>query len=551
MNSSSNQPNGKKISPVFIYSAIIVAIVVIIGAVLPGQFDYVTNTIKLWITDKLGWYYLILTTFIVFFCVFLIFSPIGKLKLGKPNDKPEFNTISWFAMLFSAGMGIGLVFYGAAEPMADFAAPPNAEPKTTAAYTEALRSTFFHWGFHAWAIYGVVALALAYAQFRKGEPGLISRTLRPILGNKVEGPIGTIIDVLAVFATVVGVAVSLGMGALQINGGLNYLFGIPNNVWVQAIIIVVVTILFMMSAWSGLSKGIQYLSNLNISLGAVLMIAVLIIGPTVLILNMMTSSAGSLLNSFLLNTFDTAAQNPQKREWMSSWTLYYWGWWLSWSPFVGIFIARVSKGRSIREFIGGVLLVPALVSFVWFSVFGVLGIETGKKNPELFDMTAETQLFGVFNEIPLGMILSIIALVLIASFFITSADSATFVLGMQTTYGSLEPSNVVKMTWGVAQSLIAFVLLFAGGGNGAEALNAIQSAAIISALPFSFVVIMMMISFYKDANQERKFLGLTLTPNKHRLQDYLQHQQEDYEDDIIEQRKPLRNAEKMIDKYTL
>ncbi|MBM2658970.1 BCCT family transporter [Staphylococcus pseudoxylosus] len=544
MNSSSNQPNGKKISPVFIYSAIIVAIVVIIGAVLPGQFDYVTNTIKLWITDKLGWYYLILTTFIVFFCVFLIFSPIGKLKLGKPNDKPEFNTISWFAMLFSAGMGIGLVFYGAAEPMADFAAPPNADPKTTAAYTEALRSTFFHWGFHAWAIYGVVALALAYAQFRKGEPGLISRTLRPILGNKVEGPIGTIIDVLAVFATVVGVAVSLGMGALQINGGLNYLFGIPNNVWVQAIIIVVVTILFMMSAWSGLSKGIQYLSNLNISLGAVLMIAVLIIGPTVLILNMMTSSTGSLLNSFLLNTFDTAAQNPQKREWMSSWTLYYWGWWLSWSPFVGIFIARVSKGRSIREFIGGVLLVPALVSFIWFSVFGVLGIETGKKNPELFNMTAETQLFGVFNEIPLGMVLSIVALVLIASFFITSADSATFVLGMQTTYGSLEPSNVVKMTWGVAQSLIAFVLLFAGGGNGAEALNAIQSAAIISALPFSFVVIMMMISFYKDANQERKFLGLTLTPNKHRLQDYLQHQQEDYEDDIIEQRKPLRNAEK-------
>nr|WP_192945437.1 BCCT family transporter [Staphylococcus cohnii] len=544
VNSSENQPNGKKISPVFIYSAIIVGIVVLIGAIVPEQFDTVTNTIKLWITDKLGWYYLILTTFIVFFCIFLIFSPIGKLKLGKPNDKPEFNTISWFAMLFSAGMGIGLVFYGAAEPMADFAAPPNAEPKTTAAYTEALRSTFFHWGFHAWSIYGVVALALAYAQFRKGEPGLISRTLRPILGNKVEGPIGTIIDVLAVFATVVGVAVSLGMGALQINGGLNYLFGVPNTIWVQAIIIVIVTILFLMSAWSGLSRGIQYLSNLNISLGAVLMIAVLIIGPTVLILNMMTSSTGSLLNSFLFNTFDTAAQNPQKREWMSSWTLYYWGWWLSWSPFVGIFIARVSKGRSVREFIGGVLLVPALVSFVWFSVFGVLGIETGKKNPELFNMTAETQLFGAFNEIPFGIVLSLIALVLIASFFITSADSATFVLGMQTTFGSLEPSKVVKVTWGIAQSLIAFVLLFAGGGNGADALNAIQSAAIISALPFSFVVIMMMISFYKDANKERKFLGLTLTPNKHRLQDYVQYQQEDFEDDIINKRAPLRDAEK-------
>lgn len=544
VNSSNKHSDGKKISPVFIYSAIIVAIVVLIGAVLPEQFDTITNGIKLWITDKLGWYYLILTTFIVFFCIFLIFSPIGKLKLGKPNDKPEFNTVSWFAMLFSAGMGIGLVFYGAAEPMADFAAPPTADPKTTAAYTEALRSTFFHWGFHAWAIYGVVALALAYSQFRKGEPGLISRTLRPILGNKVEGPIGTIIDVLAVFATVVGVAVSLGMGALQINGGLNYLFGVPNNVWVQAIIIIVVTILFIMSAWSGLSKGIQYLSNLNITLGAILMIAVLIIGPTILILNMMTSSTGSLLNSFLLNSFDTAAQNPQKREWMSSWTLYYWGWWLSWSPFVGIFIARVSKGRSIREFIAGVLLVPAIVSFVWFSVFGVLGIETGKKNPELFNMTAETQLFGVFHEIPMGMVLSIIALVLIASFFITSADSATFVLGMQTSYGSLEPSNFVKVTWGIAQSLIAFVLLFAGGGDGAKALNAIQSAAIISALPFSFVVIMMMVSFYKDANKERKFLGLTLTPNKHRLQDYLQHQQEDYEDDIVERRASLREAEK-------
>ncbi|MCI2948885.1 glycine betaine transporter [Staphylococcus caledonicus] len=545
MNSSSElNKKGKKFSPVFIYSAIVVAIVVLIGAFLPTQFDSVTSQISGWITEKLGWYYMILTTVIVFFCIFLIFSPIGKLKLGKPNDKPEFNTISWFAMLFSAGMGIGLVFYGAAEPMADFASPPSADPKTTEAYTEALRSTFFHWGFHAWAVYGVVALALAYAQFRKNEPGLISRTLRPILGDKVEGPIGTIIDVLSVFATVVGVAVSLGMGALQINGGLNYLFGVPNNVWVQSVIIVVVTILFLISAWSGLSKGIQYLSNLNIGLGTVLMIIALVIGPTVFILNMFTTSTGSLFNSFLFNSFDTAPLNNQKSEWMSSWTLYYWGWWLSWSPFVGVFIARVSKGRSIREFISGVLLVPAIVSFLWFSVFGVLGIDTGKKHPELFNMTPETQLFGVFNHVPLGMALSLVALVLISSFFITSADSATFVLGMQTSYGSLEPSKVIKVTWGVAQSLIAFILLLAGGGNGAHALNAIQSAAIISAFPFSFVVIMMMVSFYKDANQERKFLGLTLQPNKHRLEDYVKHQQQDYESDILEKRESRRNAEK-------
>ncbi|HAR6265031.1 TPA: BCCT family transporter [Staphylococcus pseudintermedius] len=544
MNSSTPEPNGKKFSPVFLVSAIIVFAIVLIGVFIPTQFGEFTNTIKLWITDKLGWYYLILTTIIVFFCIFLIFSPIGKLKLGRPNDKPEFNTVSWFAMLFSAGMGIGLVFYGAAEPISHFASPPNADPQSTEAFTESLRSTFFHWGFHAWAVYGVVALALAYAQFRKGEPGLLSKTLRPILGDHVDGVIGTIIDVLAVFATVIGVAVSLGMGALQISGGLNYLFGLPNTIVTQSIIIVVVTILFIMSAWSGLSKGIQYLSNLNIGLGTLLLLAGLIVGPTVLILNMFTSSTGSLLNSFLFNSFDAAATNPQKREWMSDWTLYYWGWWLSWSPFVGVFIARVSKGRSIREFISGVLLVPVIVSFIWFSVFGVLGIETAKKHKEIFDMSAETQLFGVFHHIPLGIVLSIIALLLIASFFITSADSATFVLGMQTTNGSLNPSAFIKVTWGIAQSLIAFVLLLSGGGDGEAGLNALQSAAIISALPFSFIVILMMISFYKDANKERKFLGLTLTPNKHRLKEYVAKSQQDYEDELISKRKGLREQEK-------
>lgn len=544
MNSSTPEPNGKKFSPVFLVSAIIVFAIVLIGVFIPTQFGEFTNTIKLWITDKLGWYYLILTTIIVFFCIFLIFSPIGKLKLGRPNDKPEFNTVSWFAMLFSAGMGIGLVFYGAAEPISHFASPPNADPQSTEAFTESLRSTFFHWGFHAWAVYGVVALALAYAQFRKGEPGLLSKTLRPILGDHVDGLIGTIIDVLAVFATVIGVAVSLGMGALQISGGLNYLFGLPNTIVTQSIIIVVVTILFIMSAWSGLSKGIQYLSNLNIGLGTLLLITGLIVGPTVLILNMFTSSTGSLLNSFLFNSFDAAATSPQKREWMSDWTLYYWGWWLSWSPFVGVFIARVSKGRSIREFISGVLLVPVIVSFIWFSVFGVLGIETAKKHKEIFDMSAETQLFGVFNHIPLGIVLSIIALLLIASFFITSADSATFVLGMQTTNGSLNPSAFIKVTWGIAQSLIAFVLLLSGGGDGEAGLNALQSAAIISALPFSFIVILMMISFYKDANKERKFLGLTLTPNKHRLKEYVANSQQDYEDELISKRKGLREQEK-------
>ncbi|HCN60680.1 glycine betaine uptake BCCT transporter [Mammaliicoccus fleurettii] len=540
MSNVPTHPNGKKVSNVFTISAIVVAIIVALGAIFPTQFGSITADISAWISKYFGWYYMIITIGMVFFCVFIIFSPIGKLKLGKPHDKPEFNTISWFAMLFSAGMGIGLVFYGAAEPMSHFVSPPNADPETKAAMTESMRSTFLHWGFHAWAIYGVVALALAYSQFRKGEPGLLSKTLRPILGNKVDGPIGVIIDVLSVFATVVGVAVSLGMGALQINGGLEYLFGVPNNIVIQGIIIVIVTILFLMSAWSGLSKGIQYLSNLNIVLASLLLIVTLIIGPTILILNMFTSSTGALLDTFLFNSFDVAPLNPQKGEWLNTWTLYYWGWWMSWSPFVGIFIARVSKGRSIREFISGVMLVPTIISFIWFSVFGVTGIEVGKSTPKVFEMTTETQLFGVFNELPMGAILSVIALALICTFFITSADSATFVLGMQTTYGSLEPSRTVKIVWGIAQSLIAFILLLSGGDTG---LGALQSAAIISAFPFSFIIIMMIVAFYKDANQERKYLGLSITPNKHRMKEYVEKSKREYEQELKEQRRLEREME--------
>ncbi|QMU10929.1 MULTISPECIES: BCCT family transporter [Mammaliicoccus] len=533
-------PNGRKISNVFTFSAIVVGIIVALGAIFPTQFGGITADISAWISKYFGWYYMIITILMVFFCVFIIFSPIGKLKLGKPQDKPEFNTISWFAMLFSAGMGIGLVFYGAAEPMSHFISPPTASPESKAAMTESMRSTFLHWGFHAWAIYGVVALALAYAQFRKGEPGLLSKTLRPLLGDKVDGPIGTFIDVLSVFATVVGVAVSLGMGALQINGGLEYLFGVPNNIVVQGIIIVIVTVLFLASAWSGLSKGIQYLSNLNLILASILLIVTLIIGPTILILNMFTSSTGALFDSFLFNGFDIAPLNEQKSAWLNDWTLYYWGWWMSWSPFVGIFIARVSRGRSIREFILGVMLVPTIVSFIWFSVFGVTGIEVGKKTPEIFKMTTETQLFGVFNELPMGMLLSLVSLALICIFFITSADSATFVLGMQTTYGSLEPARRIKIVWGVAQSLIAFVLLFSGGDTG---LGALQSAAIISAFPFSFIIIMMIIAFYKDANQERKYLGLSITPNKHRMKEYVEKSKREYEQELKEQRRLERELE--------
>ena len=528
-NHSTSSEKSNKISYVFIFAALAIGILVIIGAIFPDQFGDISSSISGWVTEYFGWYYIILVTVIVLFCIFLVFSPIGKLKLGQPDDVPEFNTVSWITMLFSAGMGIGLVFYGAGEPMAHFMSPPTADAGTTAALTEAMESTFLHYGIHAWAIYGIVGLSLAYSSFRKGEVGLLSKSLRPLFGNLVDGWLGILVDVLAVFATVIGVAVSLGIGAMQINGGLNYLFDIPVSLVTQGIIIAVVTVLFLYSAWSGLSKGIQYLSNINMVLAAILFAVILIVGPTMLILNLMTTGTGGYLSSIVFNSFDVAPLNPQKEEWLSSWTIYYWGWWMSWSPFVGIFIARVSKGRTIREFIIAVLLVPTVIGIIWFSVFGITGISTAMDKPEIFNMATEVQLFAVFDQLPMGTIMSILAILLVSIFFITSADSATFVLGMQSSHGNLTPSGKTKITWGISLSAIAFTLLAAGGETG---LNALQSAAIIAALPFSFIIIAMMIAFYKDANNERKYLGLSITPDRERMKNYKESTLEEYQEDL-------------------
>lgn len=526
MKDSSNL-EGKKLSKVFIYSVIIVALLVVIGAINPDRFGAVAGSISNWVSNYFGWYYMIITSGMVFFCIFLVFSPIGKLKLGKPHHEPEFSTRSWLTMLFSAGMGIGVVFYSTSEPISHFLAPATAGPGTEEAILESIRATIFHWGAHAWGMFGAVALALAYSQFRKGESGLLSKTLRPILGNKVDGPIGILVDVLTVFATVIGVAVSLGIGTTQINGGLNYLLNVPINLTVQGIIIAVVTILFLASAWSGLSKGIKYLSNLNMILAAILLLTVLILGPTMLILNMLPTAAGDYLNTFVANTLDAAPLNEGKNEWLQTWTIYYWAWWLSWSPFVGTFIARVSRGRTVREFVMALLIVPTTIGIIWFTVFGVTGIEMADRVPEILNFGPETQLFAIFNEMPLSVPLSILAIILISSFFVTSADSATFVLGMQTSEGSLNPPARTKIVWGIGLSSIAYILLLSGGETGLEAL---QSAAIIAALPFSFVIILMMISFYKDANEERKYLGLTITPNKHRMKEYLDKEEKEYQE---------------------
>lgn len=330
---------------------VITAAAVLWGVVSPDSLQEVTETAQNFITDSFGWYYLLVVSIFVGFCLFLIVSPIGNIKLGKPGEKPEFGLLSWFAMLFSAGMGIGLVFYGPREPISHYAiSSPSGETETPQAFRDALRYTFFHWGLHAWAIYAVVALCIAYFQFRKDAPGLISGTLTPLLGDKVNGPIGKAIDCIAVFATVVGVATSLGLGATQINGGLNYLFGIPKTFSVQLILIVVVTVLFLISAWSGIGKGIKYLSNTNMILAGILMIFMLIAGPTVLIMNSFTDSIGQYIQNIVQMSFRLSPNDPQKREWINSWTIFYWAWWISWSPFVGIFIARVSRAGPSGNF---------------------------------------------------------------------------------------------------------------------------------------------------------------------------------------------------------
>lgn len=487
----------KKISKVFYIAIVLIIIAVGYGVINPVHFEEITTTGKAFVASTFGWYYMLIMTALLLLSIFIIFSPYGKIRLGKDTDRPQFSTITWIAMLFSAGMGIGLVFYGAAEPLSHYAVPATEDPLTPAAFKESMRKTFLHYGLHIWALYGMVALALAYFQFRKGEPGLISATLKPIFGEKVKGPLGTIIDVLAVFATAFGVATSLGLGAVQINAGLDYLFGFTIGIQSQIIIVTVVTVLFIGSAWSGLSRGIRYLSNINLILAVALLGLILILGPTLMILNMFTDSVGGYFTNLIDMSMGTAPLNDENRGWLDGWTIFYWAWWISWSPFVSMFIARVSKGRTIREFMAGVLLVPSFFGFLWFSTFGTTAIEMQNNGvADLASLNIEVVAFEMFNALPFSLVLSLFAILLVTSFFITSADSATYVLGMQSTYGSLTPPNSVKVVWGIIVSTIALILLSAGG------LLALQNTIIIAALPFSFVILLMMYALFKSMNEE-------------------------------------------------
>ncbi|NJP36681.1 glycine betaine uptake BCCT transporter [Alkalicoccus luteus] len=492
----------KKLTIVFWVALAILLVFVVFGVAIPETFEAQSGALRGMISDNLGWYYLLAVTGFVVVCAFIIVSPYGKIKLGKPDDKPDYNYLTWFAMLFSAGMGIGLVFWGAAEPISHFMVDaPTAEAGSDSAILESMRYSFFHWGVHAWGIYAVVAMALAYFKFRKNAPGLISATLEPVMGKYSRGPVGHTVDIIAVTATVVGVAGTLGFGAVQINGGLAFLLGIGTNFTAQFLIIIAVTVLFMISAYTGLNRGIKILSNVNMILAFTLFFFLFIFGPTLFNLNLFTNTIGTYIQQLPSMSFRISPFDEDERAWIDGWTIFYWAWWISWAPFVGSFIARVSKGRTLREFVLGVLLVPSVVGFLWFSIFGgsAIFLETNGV-AAISELATEEALFGVLDNYPLSAVMSVIAIMLIATFFITSADSGTFILAMQTTNGSLTPPKSVKLVWGLMLSITASILLFTGG------LQALENAMIIAALPFSIIMILMAFSLIKALQIERKAL---------------------------------------------
>lgn len=480
-------------------SVAIILVFVLWGIISPAALSSTFDSLLGFTTTQFGWFYLLAAVGFLIFSLYLAFSKYGSIKLGKDDDEPEYSNVSWFGMLFSAGMGIGLVFWGVAEPLSHFMNPPmDIQTQTAEAARVAMRYSFFHWSLQPWAIYTIISLALAYFQYRKGYGGLISQVFRPLLGDRVDGWFGKSVDILAVIATAFGVATSLGFGALQINGGLSQLFGIQIHVMVQMVIIALVTVLYLISATTGLDKGIRILSNTNLLIAISLLLLVLFLGPTAFLFDTFTTSLGSYLQNLVQMSLRLTPFS--QKSWVANWTLFYWAWWIAWAPFVGTFIARVSKGRTIKEFILGVLIVPSLFSCIWFSVFGGTGLYFDMFHnipiAEAVEKDTTSALFITLQQLPVGNILSFVATLLIITFFITSADSATFVLGMLSSKGTLNPTNKVKLLWGIIQSSVAVVLILSGGLKG------LQTASIITALPFAIVMIGLCFSIKKDLKQE-------------------------------------------------
>ncbi|RAJ61615.1 choline/carnitine/betaine transport, partial [Streptomyces sp. Amel2xB2] len=454
-----------------------------------------------------GWAFVLAASGFVIFALWLAFSRYGKITLGKEGEEPEFRTVSWVAMMFSAGMGIGLMFYGVNEPLTHFADPP---PGTGGSAPErmqtAMATTLFHWTLYPWAIYAVVGLAIAYSCFRRGRRQTISAVFTPLIGEKnANGAFGRVIDILAIFATLFGSAASLGLGALQIGSGVKEVNWADNvGTPILVIIIAVLTAAFVASAISGVEKGIQWLSNINMVLAGMLALFLFIVGPTILMLNLLPTSVGSFIGDLpqmAARTDSTAGKGVA--DWLSAWTVFYWAWWISWTPFVGMFIARISRGRTIRQFVGGVILVPSVVSLVWFAIFGGTAISLERNGAKLTgESTAEGQLFSVLRDYPIASVTSLIVMILVGIFFVSGADAASIVMGTLSQKGTLEPGRNVVIVWGVLTGAVAAVMLLIGGG-GDTALEGLQNLTILVAVPFTLVMVGMCVAMTRDLRRDR------------------------------------------------
>lgn len=492
MGKKNQKKKEKKRNWVFLLSAAASCGIALWGIFFNGSFRNTADKMMQGLKQNFSWLYLGVMLGFVLFAIVLACTPAGKIRLGPDDEKPEYSTVSWFAMLFGAGMGIGLVFWGVAEPLSHYVEPmAGIEPMTAEAARFSIRSSFMHWGLHPWACYAVMGLGLAYFQFRKKKSAMVSNLFQPMFGEKrTAGPLGKAVDIFTTVLTVTGVATSFGMGCLQISSGLNYLFGIPEGVVTWTVIIVVIAVIYLRSAISGVGKGIKKLSDINLILFIGLLIAAFFIGPG-------SSYFGTLfqgLKDYAVNFFQDSLRLSAQGDstWICNWRVFYWAWWLSWAPFVGVFIARISRGRTIRQFVLGVMVIPTAVSAIWFAAFGQMGFHAAESftAEELKEMTAapQTALFKIFDQYPAGIVLSLIAICLLVTFFVTSANSATFVLAMLTSEGRLEPPDRRKVFWGILMAVIAFALILSGG------IQVIETVSVIIAFPYLFILLLICVN---------------------------------------------------------
>ncbi|MDB9949890.1 BCCT family transporter [Gammaproteobacteria bacterium] len=502
---SPEEPESTLNKPVFFISAGLIIAVCLYGALFSEHASLVFSDLQSWLLTNLGWLYMGSVAGFFMLVIYLAFSRFAHLRLGADDSEPEYSYGSWFAMLFSAGMGIGLMFFGVSEPMTHFLEPPVGEGGTIDAARNAMQVTFFHWGLHAWAIYIIIGLALAYFSFRHDLPLTLRSALYPVIGDKIYGKWGNAVDIFAILGTMFGVATSLGIGVMQVNAGLNYLFGLPVSIMVQVALIAAITCAATVSVVAGLDAGIRRLSELNLVLALLLMVFVLIAGPTVMLLSSLIQNIGMYLSGLVDMTFRIYAYEPN--EWIGNWTLFYWAWWISWSPFVGMFIARISRGRTIREFILGVLLVPSGFTFLWLTIFGNSGLwlemhEASAGLATAVQTNMPTAIFVLLDQLPLTGITSALATMLIVTFFVTSSDSGSLVIDIISSGGAENPPVWQRIFWAVSEGAVAATLLVAGG------LAALQTAAISSALPLIIVMFLVCYGLMKALHAEPSVRGV-------------------------------------------